>query len=1585
MVEAIKNKLAEIKNINDIYLSNQENLKKCLFYDYLNIYSAEISNKFSYNAQKMTNPINYIDLLLYIKFILFEENNSENKIDLNINFYEAKKNFNLLNLSKIFLFLESYKDDITFIIEAFCLLNYYFSSFEEQIKQIIKLKIIKQGKEDIKMNSCYIMNIFEIFYILIESLLNYIFLNIEGIYSMEIDKFHSFFDSLKYIMDIFDKINQKFLLSETELYSLINLLSLYDIFKNESNVKDIMKNIMKIVGKESEYLTNKNYNKLKEGIMIIKNIISEKYGNNSIMLVNYLNEILRQQFKIIDDKDYKYEIIKLVFESEELIEKSIFFISETIKIKFPILLEKNDILEKNNDYSFYTKEECEKYFLNFINEKKTDKFFIFYENIKSEIFNHMLLYYFELSIDEYFKAIIDKYKKNNLNIKSKEECEDLFLNQNLLYLKKALNHIDNIMENKNIDPSHLNNLGKLYSIAYIKLYMKYFAEKCFYCRDKLSFKFIEQIIRSRESNSRKVVIIFFFKNIFQYFENFSKFNAFFKNNEEKNIPFKEEYKELSEINLKNTISNCILNENFLSLKNFEEKYNKNLINFINNKNNNFEDLNSLINEEFIKNDGLDILFCFLINHLISFYFSSEKDEYIKKIKSFKIEFKKITINLGLSKDSLNLLDKIINIKEFINILISKYNNNYCSQEQFEIIMNSLRFVLQSLKNDENNFYRSLFTPQCKNNIDKNYIPGALPYNNIFINTYYALNELLKIQDNNTGYYVCTCGQYYSLGNCISPYGIFPCLNRNCKLKIGGKLHKLLGAEDGQTDHYLVILEEKDKKKNYWIDKDIKDGKIPYIYLNEYKKRYVDKYLNKQTKGIMKEEFTFFVNRNIKVRNLDELSFRFLNYILYSHLFYANLLGYISNEEIKTYTYGEFNCVKLIEKNYEIIQNILKEKGINNIKSFMNIIFDKINELMRNVGDMSTLEKREEFENSIKIYLEKLINDKNIYYEEEIKYNKFNEKIKQTNPNNLIEIISENYSPLIYDFNDYPNLMYFLLSKYPDLTDMNLNLNKTINNNNKYFLIKEILNENIGGLELMKNIIDINKLVNMLYIKYNNKIERDEAKKMNIIDCFAKSENIENIKKNILIPYMNSWNKIKSKCTNFLCWPTMPIIDITMAHALNYFLPDDGELYGGLYLSSAYRFFIDTQNIFINNVIKSIDTNSLHKKYLFQLNQKIYIQDANENDIIKINFDAKKLLNEMNLKYSMRDIFKDGKINFKKYKESIKYDFDSIEKELAIKILTGVKQFISEESKMPIKFISYIYESFRSNRSYTIMNYIDKYPQKKLTKEEEKIFYDFIKGKKMFKKNILSSCIILIDYIQKENFENNKSILSIIKELPNYIEIDHYLKKFFIENTNNKNNNQIFTINTLINIYEIIELLCWDEYKQNLSDKYKMPINEEIKIKIKNCINTIIKDENLIKKQDIAKAIRRLISRHLCGKRSDTDINEFAELTFFLSRYDLWKYDFKDNDQFEEEFFFTIHEKINEIKFVIECEDKCDKCNKDFRDNRCNDCDKCNCGLRIGQALEFYELLVTEIKKDEKKYLEEDNHISNSFDENLENI
>ncbi len=146
-------------------------------------------------------------------------------------------------------------------------------------------------------------------------------------------------------------------------------------------------------------------------------------------------------------------------------------------------------------------------------------------------------------------------------------------------------------------------------------------------------------------------------------------------------------------------------------------------------------------------------------------------------------------------------------------------------------------------------------------------------------------------------------------------------------------------------------------------------------------------------------------------------------------------------------------------------------------------------------------------------------------------------------------------------------------------------------------------------------------------------------------------------------------------------------------------------------------------------------------------------------------------------------------------------------------------------------------------------------------------------------------------------------------------------------------------------------------------------------------------------QDIANAIRKLISRYLCGKRSDTDINELIKLTLFLSITDLWKYGSFDNDNFEEELMIFI-EKIDKIKFVMKCNDKCDKCKKEHWN--CVRCDECNCGLRIGQALEFYELIINEILEQdnngiiqiqnvEKKDGQEDNFISNSDDEDLGEI
>lgn len=101
-------------------------------------------------------------------------------------------------------------------------------------------------------------------------------------------------------------------------------------------------------------------------------------------------------------------------------------------------------------------------------------------------------------------------------------------------------------------------------------------------------------------------------------------------------------------------------------------------------------------------------------------------------------------------------------------------------------------------------------------------------------------------------------------------------------------------------------------------------KVPYLFLEDYKKKYIDQYLNVQPKGIEKGDILLFIERRKKIRVLNELPYRILSFILYSHLWVANLIGNLSDDELKNYTHGEYTCFRSIEKNWEIIDEILKK-------------------------------------------------------------------------------------------------------------------------------------------------------------------------------------------------------------------------------------------------------------------------------------------------------------------------------------------------------------------------------------------------------------------------------------------------------------------------------------------------------------------------------------------------------------------------------------------------------------------------------------------------------------------------------------
>ena len=73
------------------------------------------------------------------------------------------------------------------------------------------------------------------------------------------------------------------MLYSNELYSLRNILCIFKILKSGDNIKNIMKNILAIIETDNEELKNKNFNKLKNNISQIKQIISSKLREKILM------------------------------------------------------------------------------------------------------------------------------------------------------------------------------------------------------------------------------------------------------------------------------------------------------------------------------------------------------------------------------------------------------------------------------------------------------------------------------------------------------------------------------------------------------------------------------------------------------------------------------------------------------------------------------------------------------------------------------------------------------------------------------------------------------------------------------------------------------------------------------------------------------------------------------------------------------------------------------------------------------------------------------------------------------------------------------------------------------------------------------------------------------------------------------------------------------------------------------------------------------------------------------------------------------------------------------------------------------
>jgi hypothetical protein len=441
-------------------------------------------------------------------------------------------------------------------------------------------------------------------------------------------------------------------------------------------------------------------------------------------------------------------------------------------------------------------------------------------------------------------------------------------------------------------------------------------------------------------------------------------------------------------------------------------------------------------------------------------------------------------------------------------------------------------------------------------------------------------------------------------------------------------------------------------------------------IKEFKTDYVDKNVIKPEKGIIKDFEIGEFEKKSPVRDMNIVSFRILNFILYSYLMASYVLNNLTKEQMSNYLVENLfphSLFGIVKKNWELLGVSLKEIGIENIQIFMNMIFEKIVQLITNLESVDTEDKLYAFEKEIDKCIMEIISKKESIDKLNKDYQKMNNELLSFDPQSIKEIILSNYEPSIYDQKIYPDIQYYSISNIQDFNTFINKFNNLKENENKYSLINLLIkrDEDITQDAInMKSLENINKLTNLLLNIYSYKISREDGKskvfkdeirfiieeynKVNPIQINSEEEFIDNYVK----PFIKSWDMIKKKSVQYKCRILRDLdkkqspLEMKIDNKLCYFLVDDGDKEGGMFLAAAYQHLIEWQNAFINIIIGKNNMNGILNSYVSQLEQEIDIQDATKEEIINIDDNTYQRLNELIFASSMRNIFtEENKISY----------------------------------------------------------------------------------------------------------------------------------------------------------------------------------------------------------------------------------------------------------------------------------------------------------------------------------------------------
>ena len=797
---------------------------------------------------------------------------------------------------------------------------------------------------------------------------------------------------------------------------------------------------------------------------------------------------------------------------------------------------------------------------------------------------------------------------------------------------------------------------------------------------------------------------------------------------------------------------------------------------------------------------------------------------------------------------------------------SKIKEQFNNTSNINYILHGYRYCLNELsfKNIKGIYYPLYDTNTSRKYLKEKLYPGNYPDSNM---VYSEIINHFKSKPEEACY-ICLCNNPYyhsiKLGFPGNNELNMKCPNcsRNIGCYIDGKKLNIVK----RNDYFRIFKDEKEIEiiKSH-KDKRSKLGEINYMTLKQFKDSFISK-LNKEEKGFHSLDLNLFKNDNKIIRNLSQISYRLLNYILFSHLFFAQII--LNRTDFDKYLPKNTKWNDIIYICWNILRNELLKININSIEDFMNYIFVDIFQILNNEESIDNHEELVKFEDKFEKEIQKLIKN---YKEEKLKSIKC-ENVEEIN--SFVNLLKEKFNSSYYKEDEFPFYKYFYYTDYLD--EQYLYEKFKYMDENKYPVLKMYLdyinNKNQSEYSLDALYI-FNSALNLLNKKYYNKITKAEAKKR-----ILKYEEIYIENKKLFddfIEYYNSFGKAYLSNDNPLC---------------DFFI-DDNNKFGKTYIT-LYKKFIKEQNEKFERIF-----NIKFKEGILGINytNRINIQEIEEKEILTFKLSRSSFL-KLIYNSSYRKILDDS--SYRAYNEYI-INYSLIEENLTDLLLKHIK-LLNED----INEFKYYCKEFDNEVSDTINKFRKKYICRNMYLEDKVNIYKFCLDKKnnvYLYKQIINDFIELINFLNDQrnedyyNSEDNKD--NKINEKTKIYEILDKLKeiisKYFIKLFEN---NDFFTIDKIPDIFEYF-LKCiykdvshyLENYGERLDDNY---------IKI---IDKYYENHYGITKEDFAYAIRHFITLILFREDDIENIlqNNYNNIINYLQSPDYWKTEVYENKNFIE--------------------------------------------------------------------------------------